>query len=83
VGDDRFKVIEGGRPDKPKRKRQARTLTFWECRVCETDIGVRTRSLIKVRHAPFEDQNLRITGGSDCWVCAMCLARGKFTQQTS
>jgi hypothetical protein len=40
VGDERLRLIEGGRPNKPKRK--PRTLTFWECRVCEVDIGVRT-----------------------------------------
>lgn len=51
--------------------------------MCETDLGVRTRFLTKVRQGAFEDERLRITGGQDVWVCAMCLARGRFTPQTA
>jgi len=83
VTNSRLRVIEGGQPAKPKRNRKAKSLRFWECRVCETAIGVRTRALIKVRQGAFEDERLRITGGSDIWVCASCLARGKITPQTS
>lgn len=79
----RLKLIEGGNPDKPKRNRKVRRLTPWECRVCLVNEGHATRGLVKVRWGPFEDDQLRITGGQDCWVCAFCMARGRFTQQTS
>ena len=79
----KLRLIAGGAPDKPPRNRKARTLTPWECRICETDIGVRTRSLVKVRHGAQEDGQQRITGGRDVWACAMCMARGKLTQATS
>lgn len=78
-----FRVIDGGKPDKPKRPRRARRLTPWECRICEADIGVRSRSLMKVRDQAFQDERLRITGGTDKWVCAMCMARGKVTPVTT
>jgi hypothetical protein len=79
----RLRLIEGGQPDKPKRKRKPREQKPWECRVCETDIGTRTRTLVKVRHGAFEDGELKVTGGSDHWACAMCMARGKLTLQTA
>lgn len=78
-----FRLIAGGKPETPKRQRRARTLTPWECRTCEADIGVRTRSLIKVRDRAFQDQDLKITGGNDVWACAGCLARGRVTPVTS
>lgn len=80
---DRLRVIEGGQPDKPKRNRKARTLRPWECRVCEPVLGVRSRGLVKVRYDAQEDGQLRISGGRDIWVCAMCLAQGRWTPQTS
>lgn len=83
MGSSPFRVIDGGKPDKPKRQRRARTLTPWECRTCEADIGVRTRSLIKVRDQAFQDNDLKITGGNDVWACACCMARGKVTAVTA
>lgn len=78
-----FRVIPGGQPDKPKRTRKARVLTPWECRVCDVDIGVRTRSLVKVRDQAMQDGQLNISGGRDVWVCAFCLSRGKHTPVTA
>jgi hypothetical protein len=76
-------VIDGGAADKPKRARKARVQKPWECRMCEADIGIRTRSLVKVRTDAMEDGQLRISGGRDVWVCAFCMSRGKFTAVTS
>ena len=76
----RLRLVPGGTPDKPKRSPKA--TTPWDCRVCEVDIGVRTRALIKVRVGAQEDGQLRISGGRDVWCCASCMARGKLTQQT-
>lgn len=83
MGSTPFRVIDGGLPEKPKRPKKARVLVPWECRVCDTDIGIRTRSLIKVRDQAFQDQNLKITGGIDVWACACCMARGKVTPVTA
>lgn len=83
MSESRLRVIEGGLPDKPKRKRKPREQRVWECRVCLVDIGAASRSLVKVRHGAVEDGQLRISGGSDVWVCAMCLARGKMTLQSA
>ena len=77
----RLRLIPGGNPEKPKRASKA--TTPWECRVCDANIGVRTRALIKVRVGAQEDGQLRISGGRDVWCCASCMARGKVTQQTA
>lgn len=85
MSDNRLTVIDGGlaaTEPKPKRARKARVLTPWECRKCEEDLGFRTNSLIKVRNSPSID-GFKITGGRDVWVCAMCLARGRFTATTT
>jgi hypothetical protein len=79
MSSSRFRLVPGGEPAKPRRK----AATPWECRVCEPVLGVRTRSLVKVRQGAFEDARGRITGGRDIWVCATCLARGVLTPVTS
>lgn len=81
--DHKLRLIPGGKPDKPKRSRKAPGRTPWECRICEGDIGVRTRQLVKVRDQALEDGSGKIYGGSDIWVCAVCLARGRVTPITS
>jgi hypothetical protein len=80
VSDRPFRLIPGG-VEAPKTKRTG--LTQWECRACLANEGVLTRALVKVRYGAFTDPQLRITGGSDVWACAVCLARGRYTPVTA
>jgi len=75
-------VVDNAVPAK-RRRRKPHEFTPWECRVCETEIGVRTRALVKVRQYAEQREDLKITGGHDVWACAHCLARGKITPVTS
>ncbi len=71
---ERLKLIQGGAAN-PKRKRR-----LWEgCATCLADIGVRSRTLVKVTQSPEVDSRGKIAGGRKVLVCAMCLARGKLT----
>ena len=78
---ERFRIVEGGAPAKPRRKRG--TKNTWECRICEPIQGVRSRYMVKVRQGALEDGAGRISGGRDVWVCSICMLRGVFTPITS
>jgi hypothetical protein len=62
----RLKVIDGSKP-------APRKLHLWECPKCNSTTAV------KVRRMAMIDSNGKMTGGSDHWVCASCLARGIVT----
>ena len=62
----RLKVIDGSKP--PPRK-----VHLWECPKCNATTAV------KVKRMPMIDGAGKITGGSEHWVCASCLARGIVT----
>lgn len=68
---------------KPKRARKRPGFSPWECRVCEVDIGVTSRALVKVRLYAEQGADLSIKGGHAAWVCATCMARGKVTVVTA
>ena len=73
-------VIPGG--NKPKRtvRKQKGDLEQWLCRICEHELGVATSALIKVKLSPMTEGLGKIRGGTDAWVCAHCLSRGKVTR---
>jgi hypothetical protein len=74
----RLRLIPGGADAAPKRKRHP-----WAgCNVCEGDIGVRSKALTTVTTNPEVDARGNIVGGTRVKVCAICLARGKFTPHT-
>lgn len=79
-GYSRFTVIEGGNKPIPgtRRKRKGDAI-MCRCRTCQVDIGVSSSVWIKVKLGLMERAG-RPEGGTDAWVCAMCLARGKVTQ---
>lgn len=80
----RLRVIDGGVPiEKPKRKRKPRTPTAWKCRTCTAEDGRDLGVLMKVKVGAFEDGQLRLSGGRDAYVCAICLMKGRLTFQTS
>jgi hypothetical protein len=62
--------------------RRAPAPALWLCRVCEAETGVATSAAVRVRLAPAFDAKGRLTGGTDAWACAYCLARGKLTRLT-
>ena len=71
---ERLTLVQGN-PSAPKRKRR-----LWEgCQTCKVDIGVRSRVLVRAISGPEVDAKGTISGGRKVLVCAMCLARGKFT----
>jgi len=71
----RLQLVASGQPK--KRNREPR---LWDgCPTCETDIGVRSRTLVRAVQSPEVNARGAIVGGRKVLVCAMCLARGKFT----
>lgn len=71
---ERLRLIEGG-AGRPKRRHR-----LWDgCQVCEADIGVRSRTLVRTIQSPEVDARGQIVGGRKVLACAMCLARGKLT----
>ena len=75
---ERLKLIQGGKPT--ARNRVAH---LWDgCNICEIDIGVRSRTLVQVIQGPEVTTKGDIVGGRKVKVCAMCLARGKYTPHT-
>lgn len=80
--DSRFSVIEGGgQPIAGTRKKRKGDPVMCLCRTCQADIGVATNNWIKVRLGVMERAG-RLEGGTWCYACAMCLARGKITRAT-
>lgn len=75
-----LRAIEGGNKPKPYARREKRDLEQVVCRVCEADVGVATSMAIKARSCPMSPGLGKITRGTDAWICAYCLARGKVTE---
>lgn len=79
-GERRFQVIDGG--GKPKRYRARKgEASQWTCWQCEADLGIATSAVVRVRHSPMT-RGAIIEGGTNIWVCAHCLGRGKLTRCT-
>lgn len=77
----RFKVIEGGNQKRKYAARNKADAEQWVCRMCEAEIGVATSAIIKIKESPMVRAG-KLEGGSDVWVCAHCLMRGKIMRVT-
>lgn len=82
MADSRFRVIDGGATPLPGRqKRNPGETELALCSTCLHDVGVASNIWTKVRMGP-KIRRGAIGGGVDCWVCAICLTRGKVTRLT-
>ena len=53
---------------------------MWECRICEVETGVKSAATTKIRKGGYVNLKTgRMAGGTFFEVCAMCLARGRYT----
>jgi hypothetical protein len=82
-GSDRpLTVITGDRKTRERRAGRRRALDQNEqitCWRCENDIGIATSMAVRVVLAPRRTPLGRLVPGTEGWVCAYCLIRGKVT----
>jgi hypothetical protein len=82
-GSDRpLTVITGDRKTRERRAGRRRALDHNEqitCWRCEIDIGIATSMAVRVMLAPLRTPLGRLVPGTDGWICAYCLTRGKVT----
>lgn len=77
----RLRLIEGGNKPRKYRRRKKGDAEQWTCAECEADIGIATSGIVRMRLSPMM-RGASIEGGTNVWVCAYCLARGKTTRCT-
>ena len=82
-GNDRpLTVITGDRKTRQRRAGRRRALDQNEqitCWRCENDIGIATSMAVRVILAPRRTPLGRLVPGTEGWICAYCLKRGKVT----
>jgi hypothetical protein len=86
-GSDRpLTVITGDRKMRERRAGRRRTLDQNEqvtCWRCENDTGIATSMAVRVMLAPRRTPLGRLVPGTEGWICAYCLTRGKMRQIAS
>src|SRR5262250_2478378 len=82
-GSDRpLTVITGDRKTRERRAGRRRALDQSEqitCWRCENDTGIATSMAVRVILAPRRTPLGRLVPGTEGWICAYCLKRGKVT----
>jgi hypothetical protein len=82
-GSDRpLTVITGDRKTRERRAGRRRALDQNEqitCWRCENEIGIATSMAVRVILAPRRTPLGRLVPGTEGWICAYCLKRGKVT----
>ena len=82
-GSDRpLTVITGDRKTRERRAGRRRALDQNEqitCWRCENDTGIATSMAVRVMLAPRRTPLGRLVPGTEGWICAYCLKRGKVT----
>ena len=84
VAQDRLRArgITGDRKTRQRRAGRRRALDQNEqitCWRCENDMGIATSMAVRVILAPRRTPLGRLVPGTEGWICAYCLKRGKVT----
>lgn len=74
--DQRLKVVKGGRHETAQSN-----VDLWVCRICDVDTGVASSAIALIRLSPKIVKGV-VTGGTQAYVCAACMGRGKITRVT-
>ena len=75
-------VITGHRNTRERRAGRRRAIDQDEqitCWLCENDTGIATSMAVRVMLAPRRTPLGRLVPGTEGWICAYCLTRGKVT----
>lgn len=74
-----FRLIDGGGQCKPWSREAFDQPEQRTCPICAMRNGVASSIAVKVLLSPMELGG-RLVGGTEAWVCALCLARGEIVE---